>query len=143
MLHQSDSKYQRGCNSLSEPACVSIHTCFPPNKHFTCLMTQKKKKSAQISNAVIGLSQHQIYCQIFSFISTRQNPSMEIFKDMMKHYEFRRAQAYCSQMYRYYLHKMYTSAIVIIKVNNGKQSYCHYRYLHPNCQYQGWMACIW
>ena len=47
MLHQSNSKYQRGCNSLSEPTCVSIHTCSPPNKHFPCLTTQKKKKKKE------------------------------------------------------------------------------------------------
>ena len=52
---------------------------------------------------------------------------------MMKYYEFRRVWAYCNQMYGYYLNKMYTSAIVIIKVNKRKkQSYCHYCYLHAN-----------
>ena len=59
MLHQSDSKYQRGCNSLSlsPPVCLSILVFLLINTFLVSLL-KKKNKVPQISNAVIGLSQH-------------------------------------------------------------------------------------
>ena len=38
--HMSDSSYHEGATlSLSPPVCLSTHTLFPPNKHFTCFTT--------------------------------------------------------------------------------------------------------